>query len=73
MICSTCDGYQLVDLDGDGVIDSACPDCRAAVVRCPVHGRTIRDGKCSSCRSEAALAEEIVVCKGLHPLAGAAA
>lgn len=53
MVCSTCDGYQLVDSDGDGVIDAACPDCRSNVQRCPVHGRTMVAGHCRVCVQQA--------------------
>lgn len=76
MACSTCDGYQLVDLDGDGIIDAPCPDCRANVERCRVHGRTLHDGRCGSCSSEAALAVEVIEARVKpvgHPLVGAVA
>lgn len=53
MTCSTCDGYQLIDADNDGVYDSACPDCRSNVERCPVHGRTLIAGRCRECSRQA--------------------
>lgn len=53
MACSTCDGYQLVDSDDDGIIDAPCPDCRSAVERCRAHGRTMVNGRCSVCVQQA--------------------
>lgn len=74
--CEHCNGYELVDSDGDGVYDAPCPVCRSNVQRCPVHGRTVRNGHCPGCGKEAALAEDLIVCSsrvGGHPLAGAVA
>lgn len=74
--CDTCAGYELIDSAGDGIYDAPCPDCNLNVDRCKVHGRKLRDGRCPMCGREAALAEDLIVCRSRpagHPLIGAAA
>lgn len=72
MTCSTCDGYQLIDADNDGVIDAPCPDCRAAVQRCLIHGRTMVNGRCTTCVGQARRATEILLARASAVAHGAA-
>jgi hypothetical protein len=69
--CDICDDYQLVRDPATGMLETCI--CRAAAERCRVHGRTLRNGRCGSCSSEAQLAEEIVSnhSPAGHPLVGA--
>jgi predicted RNA-binding Zn-ribbon protein involved in translation (DUF1610 family) len=75
LTCSGCDDYQLVPNPDDGGMLMRCPDCIGrTAVRCPLHGRSLRNGKCPDCSYEAVVAEERIAFGGapvLHPLAAA--
>jgi hypothetical protein len=75
LTCSSCDDYQLIPNPADGGMLMRCPDCISrTAVRCPLHGRSLRDGKCRDCSYEAQVAEELIELGGvtvLHPLAAA--
>lgn len=61
MACSTCDGYEFVpDPDDPNGPKVDCPDCRAGVtvVRCPVHGVRLVDGRCRCCTANARVGTE---------------
>ena len=60
LTCSSCDDYRFVP-GADGMLER-CPDClHVTAVRCPAHGRSLREGKCPQCSYEATVAEERIV------------
>lgn len=59
MTCPTCDGYEMVEIDGQH-LKVVCPDCGPEIVVCPVHSQRVMTrggrivGTCWGCAKAAA-------------------